>query len=108
MTVDDALYRLRLRAFALAQELGNVRAACRAMGIHPSMYYRWRRQVLRFGPEILCPRELILRRSASSRDSNTFSVSISISRYPYGGRIGAPGQAIVAASTKSHSCHSCQ
>src|SRR5207245_1204998 len=27
------------------------------MGIHPSTYYRWRAQVLRFGPEILRPRE---------------------------------------------------
>ncbi|MGH3028705.1 MAG: DDE-type integrase/transposase/recombinase, partial [Gaiellaceae bacterium] len=43
--------------FALASELGNVRAACRAMGIHPSSYYRWRAQLLRFGPEILRPRE---------------------------------------------------
>ena len=57
MTTDDALYRFRLRALALASELGNVRAACRAMGIHPSTFYRWRAQVLRFGPEILMPRE---------------------------------------------------
>jgi transposase InsO family protein len=57
LTTDDALFRYRLRAFALAQEMGNVRAACRAMGIHPSTFYRWRRQVLRFGPEILRPRE---------------------------------------------------
>ncbi len=52
MSTDDALYRFRLRVFALAEELGNARAACRAMGIHPSTYYRWRRQLLRFGPEI--------------------------------------------------------
>ena len=57
MSPDDALYRFRLRVFALAEELGNARAACRAMGIHPSTYYRWRRQLLRFGPEILRPRE---------------------------------------------------
>jgi len=57
LTDDDALYRYRLRVFALAQEQHNVRAACRAMGVHPSTYYRWRRQVLRFGPEILRPRE---------------------------------------------------
>ena len=57
MTEDDALYRFRLRALGLATELGNVRAACRAMGIHPSTFYRWRAQVLRFGPEILRPRE---------------------------------------------------
>jgi len=54
---DDALYRFRLRTLALAAELGNVRAACRAMGIHPSTFYRWRAQVFRFGPEILTPRE---------------------------------------------------
>ncbi|HVM33923.1 MAG TPA: helix-turn-helix domain-containing protein [Actinomycetota bacterium] len=57
MSTDDALYRFRLRVFALAEELGNARAACRAMGIHPSTYYRLRRQMLRFGPEILRPRE---------------------------------------------------
>jgi hypothetical protein len=54
---DDALYRFRVRVFALAEELGNVRAACRAMDIHPSTYYRWRKQVLRYGLEILRPRE---------------------------------------------------
>ena len=57
MTQDDALFRFRLRVFALAAELGNARAACRAMGIHPSTYYTWRTQLLRFGPEILRPRE---------------------------------------------------
>ncbi len=38
MTQDDLLYRFRLRVFAIAAELGNARAACRAMGIlaHPS------------------------------------------------------------------------
>jgi transposase-like protein len=29
--------------FAMAAGLGNVRAACRAMGIHPSTFYRWKR-----------------------------------------------------------------
>ena len=55
MTQDDLLYRFRLRVFAMAQELGNVRAACRAMGIHPSTYYRWKRQLDRHDPEILRP-----------------------------------------------------
>jgi transposase len=57
VTTDDALYRFRLRAFALATELGSVRAACRAMGIHPSTYYRWKHAVDRFGLEMLRPRE---------------------------------------------------
>lgn len=54
---DDVLYRFRLRLFSLAQELGNVRAACRLMGVHPSTYYRWRGPVLRSGLEMLRPRE---------------------------------------------------
>ena len=57
MTQDDALYRFRLRVLALAHELGSVRAACRVFGIHHSTYYRWHAQAVRFGPEILRPRE---------------------------------------------------
>jgi transposase InsO family protein len=54
---DDVLYGFRLRLFSLAAELGNVRAACRIMGVHPSTYYRWRGPVLRSGLEMLRPRE---------------------------------------------------
>jgi transposase InsO family protein len=54
---DDVLYRFRLRLFSLAAEWGNVRAACRTMGVHPSTYYRWRGPVLRSGLEMLRPRE---------------------------------------------------
>jgi Helix-turn-helix domain len=57
VTQDDLLYRFRLRVFAMAAGLGNVRAACRAMGIHPSTYYRWKRQLERHGPQIMRPRE---------------------------------------------------
>ncbi len=57
MTQGDVLYRFRLRTMALAEELGNVRAACRVMGIHPSTFYRWKKQVDRFGLEMLRPRE---------------------------------------------------
>ena len=57
MTQGDVLYRFRLRTMALAEELGNVRAACRIMGIHHSTFYRWRRKMQRYGVEILRPRE---------------------------------------------------
>lgn len=57
MTQGDVLYRYRLRTMALAEELGNVRAACRVMGIHRSTYYRWKRDLERYGPEMLRPRE---------------------------------------------------
>jgi transposase-like protein len=45
VTQDDLTYRFRLRVFTIAAELGNVRAACRTMGIHPSTYYRWKQQL---------------------------------------------------------------
>ena len=57
MSHDDVLHRFRLRLFALARELGNVRAACRHMGVHHSTFYRWRRQTLAWGLEALRPRE---------------------------------------------------
>src|SRR5207302_7381999 len=57
LTNDDVIHRSRLRLFALAREMGSVRAACRLLGVHHSTYYRWRRQLLRFGPELLRPRE---------------------------------------------------
>ena len=57
MVNDDVLFGFRLRLFSLAGELGNVRAACRIFGIHPSTYYRWRGPVLRSGLEMLRPRE---------------------------------------------------
>jgi transposase InsO family protein len=50
----------------MAAELGNVRAACRAMGIHPSTYYRWKQQLDRYGPEILRPRERRVPRMANA------------------------------------------
>ena len=57
MTQGDVLFQFRLRTIALAGELGNSRAACRIMGIHPSTFYRWRQQAVRYGPEMLRPRE---------------------------------------------------
>lgn len=56
MSHDDVLYGYRLRLFALAGEIG-VRAACRAMGVHHSTYYRWQEKVERWGLEALRPRE---------------------------------------------------
>ena len=53
MSQDDVLFGFRLRVFTLAEELGSVTAACRAMGIDRSTYYRWKRKVDRWGLEAL-------------------------------------------------------
>jgi hypothetical protein len=57
MTEHDVLVGFRLRLFTLAEELGNVSAACRAMGVHRSSYYRLKRRVDRYGLEALRVRE---------------------------------------------------
>jgi transposase InsO family protein len=57
MTEHDVLIGFRLRLFTLAEELGNVSAACRAMGVHRSTYYRLKRRVDRWGLEALRVRE---------------------------------------------------
>lgn len=57
MSEDDVLFGFRLRLFTLAEELGNVSAACRAMGVDRSTYYRWKRKTDRYGVEGLRVRE---------------------------------------------------
>jgi transposase InsO family protein len=54
---DDVLFRFRLRLLSLAEELGNVRAACRLMAVHPSTYYHWKGVAETSGLEMLRPRE---------------------------------------------------
>ncbi len=53
-------------------ELKSVRAACRAIGIHPSTYYRWKEMVDRGGLEMLRPRE-----RRAPRTPNAISVLVS-------------------------------
>jgi transposase len=57
VTEHDVLVGFRLRLFTLADELGNVSAACRAMGVDRSTYYRWKRKVDRWGLAALAVRE---------------------------------------------------
>jgi transposase len=57
MTEHDVLVGFRLRLFTLAEELGNVSAACRLMGVDRSTYYRLKAKVDRWGLEALNVRE---------------------------------------------------
>jgi transposase InsO family protein len=56
MTKDDVLFGYRQQLFAEAART-SVTAACRTFGVHRSTYYAWRRQVERYGLEMLRPRE---------------------------------------------------
>jgi transposase InsO family protein len=57
VTEHDVLVGFRLRLFTLADELGNVSAACRAMGVDRSTYYRLKKKVDRWGLEAFNVRE---------------------------------------------------
>jgi len=57
MTEDDVLFGFRLRLLTLAEELGNVSEACRAMGVARSTYYAWKPKLERYGLNGLRVRE---------------------------------------------------
>lgn len=57
MLNDDPVYVMRLQAMSAAQQLGSVKLACQVLDIPRSTFYRWRKQWIRYGPEILRPRE---------------------------------------------------
>ena len=49
VTPAEIIYHRRVRLLELADELGNVSAACRQMGISRTRYYEWRTVVARYG-----------------------------------------------------------
>ncbi len=62
MTLEDRVQALRLLAFRRAQELGNVSAACRELGISRSLFYRWKGRFERYGADGLHPKRTHARR----------------------------------------------
>ena len=105
MSDDDVLFGFRLRLFSLAGEIG-VRPACRAMGVHHSTYYRWKRRVDRWGLEAWRVRERRRPRMPTSWDRTSSSgsspsrsptpagplrISAELARERWGGRISPNG-----------------
>jgi len=56
VTHAEIIYRRRVALLALAQETGNVAAACRSFGISRTRYYEWKKLADRFGLEALMPK----------------------------------------------------
>jgi transposase-like protein len=55
MTLDESVHGMRLRVIERAQVLGNVSAVCQ-LGISPTLIYRWRRRLERYGVDGVPPR----------------------------------------------------
>jgi transposase InsO family protein len=56
MTLEDRVHAFRLHVFSRAEELGNVSAACRELGISRSLYYRFKKRHERYGADGLHPK----------------------------------------------------
>ena len=67
MTLNDSVQGLRLHVMYRAQTLGNVSQACREAGISRSLFYRWRKRYLAYGPDGLHPRHAHARRGRPSK-----------------------------------------
>lgn len=55
MTLADSVLQFRLHAITRATEVGNVSRVCRELGISRTIFYRWRKRYLRYGPDGLLP-----------------------------------------------------
>ncbi|MDR7567976.1 MAG: helix-turn-helix domain-containing protein [Armatimonadota bacterium] len=55
MILDDSVHAFRLRVMARVQALGNVSQACREAGISRTLFYRWRKRYVAYGPDGLHP-----------------------------------------------------
>jgi transposase-like protein len=51
MTLEDSVRRHRLQIMQRAAILGNVSRACEEAGISRTLFYRWRKRLLRYGPD---------------------------------------------------------
>jgi len=56
MTLEDSVMHHRCAVIQRAAALGNVSQACREFGISRTLFYRWRKRLLRYGPAGLRPR----------------------------------------------------
>jgi transposase InsO family protein len=57
VTPAEIIYHRRVRLLSLADELGNVSAACRQMGISRTRFYEWRGVARQYGLAALMPKD---------------------------------------------------
>lgn len=72
-TSAEIIYHRRVRLLDLAEELDNVSAACRQLGISRTRYYDWKRTAEQYGLEALWPKDR--RRPAQPNETPTHVVA---------------------------------
>lgn len=86
MRADFAAGWFKMRLMASIEAAPSIREGCRRAQIHPSTYYRWRRQVTELGLEAFTPRDLRRRVSPTRRRLEAEVVAVALANPPWGPR----------------------
>ena len=54
-TSDEIIFHRRVRLLELAEELGNIAAACRQLGVSRTRFYDWKKGAENYGIDALWP-----------------------------------------------------
>ena len=72
-TSDEIIFHRRVRLLELAQELGNISAACRQLGVSRTRFYEWKKLAENYGIEALWPKDR--RRPAQPNETPTHVIA---------------------------------
>lgn len=86
MRADSASGWWKMRLMAVVEGAPSIREGCRRAGIHPSTFYRWRRQVTELGDEVFVPRDRQRRVGPARRRLEAEVVAMALANPPWGPR----------------------
>jgi hypothetical protein len=72
-TSDEVIFHRRVRLLELADELGNISAACRHLGVSRTRFYEWKTTAENYGVEALWPKDR--RRPAQPNETPTHVIA---------------------------------
>ena len=72
-TSDEIIFARRVRLLELAEELGNIAAACRQLGLSRTRFYEWKKLAENYGIEALWPKDR--RRPAQPNETPTHVIA---------------------------------
>ena len=72
-TSDEIIFHRRVRLLELAEELGNIAAACRQLGVSRTRFYEWKKLAENYGIEALWPKDR--RRPAQPNETPTHVIA---------------------------------
>lgn len=86
MRADSASGWFKMRLMSVVEAAPSVREGCRRARIHPSTFYRWRRQLAELGDEAFVPRDRQRRIGPARRRLEAEVVAMALANPPWGPR----------------------